>query len=152
MRMDQAKRAVAECIKKGGGYEAAADWMGVSTTTLHNLQNQNMPDDPRDRPLAWLLRLDEFAGAPIMLQAIAVCQGFALTPVGIRETRDFRDAVLRISGTIGGLTSQCADALADDVIDQAEEKAIRETVGKAKSTLVDFEEHLNGACKNRGRS
>lgn len=151
MRIDQAKRAVAECIKKGGGYEAAAEWMGCCKSSLHNLQNQNMPDDPRDRPLAWLMKLDEFANAPIMLHAISTGRGFTLTPVGERETNDFRDVVLKLSGVAGKITSQSAEALADQVIDQAEERDIRATLGEAKDTVVEFEEHLNNACKNRSR-
>ena len=152
MQIEQAKRAVSECVRKGGGYEAAAEWMGVSVTTLHNLQNRNMPDDPRDRPLGWLMKLDEFAGSPIMLQAISAGHGFVLTPVGERDTNDFRDAVIKISGSAGKLASQSADALEDLVIDQAEEKDIRSTLAKTKGDLVQFEEHLNSACKNRRRA
>ncbi len=152
MRIDQAKRAVAECVKKGGGYDAAAEWMGCAKATLHNLQNQNMPDDPRDRPLAWLMRLDEFAGTPIMLQAIASAKGFTLAVIEGDGTQDFRDAIIRLSGDVGQLTHDCALAIADSVVDQSEEKSIRKNLSQARSTIIQFEEALDQACKQRGRS
>lgn len=138
MDITKAKQIVRECVKTGGGYDAAADWMGCSKSTLHNAGNPEMPDDPRQRPLDWWMRLEEFAGRPLLLEARAHATGHVLMEAEQREAHEFERELMGMVGDFGKLTHTASEAIRDRHIDAAERKALQDQLRDLKAALARF--------------
>ncbi|MEJ8476427.1 phage regulatory CII family protein [Roseibium algae] len=148
MELNAAKQAFRECVKLAGGFEAAADLMGVSKTLLHNLQSPNMPDDPRERPLSFLMRLEDAAQKPCFLTARAASHGMVLMPAASSECDDFRDVLLKFAAVAGRLVDDGSQAFEDKRIDAAEEKTLRADLHAIASAVHELASAVN---KERGR-
>lgn len=138
MDITKAKQIVRDCVKSGGGYDAAADWMCCSKSTLHNAGNPQMPDDPRQRPLDWWMRLEEFAGRPLMLEARAQATGHVLMEAEQREALEFERELISMAGEFGKLSHIASEAIKDGHIDAAERKALQDELRSVKAAVGRF--------------
>lgn len=145
MDLEASKRIVADLIKVGGGYDAAASWMGVSKSYLHNLQNRHEKDDPREKSLAWWIQLEEFAGRPLFREALALDAGYVMLSSECKADAEVRDALMNVCAAVGKVTYDTDQALSDGVIDAAEDKTIRDGLRPAISNIHILTEALNKA-------
>lgn len=98
--MEDAKNLVRDLVKKGGGYKAAAGWLRLSVTRLHDLGNPRKDDDPRNQKLSFWLDLEEFSGSDGFRDALAKDAGFVLMPTDIGPHADMQTVLTRIVDTI----------------------------------------------------
>lgn len=149
MDKSKAKEIVRDCVQAGGGYEAAARWMLCSVSTLHNLGNINRDEDPRQRPLDWWMRLEDFAGVPLLTQARAEQTGHVLMAAEQREAVEFERELVVMTGEFGKLSHIASEAIKDGHIDAAERKALQDELRSVKAAVGRFGQAIADRATNR---
>ncbi|WP_010218870.1 phage regulatory CII family protein [Sphingomonas sp. PAMC 26621] len=140
------KLATAELIKGCGGLEASAGFCRVGKTVLGDNQSVNRPDSfvaiDVVQDLEPLARDRE--GWPHITRALAAGLGFALVrlPECTPSGTDLLMLLARLSKEGGDIASEICKALADQVVNPAEARAIRKQLREQIEVAVQLDAAL----------
>lgn len=150
MNISDAKEAVRACwSREGVTLKRLADFMGESSTNLHNYGNDAKPEsDPRKKSLEWWLKLQRFVGEPIVTQAMAAFDDMVCVPLDAND-EEFGRALIRVVGSVGDLASYSAQADEDGRIDASESRNIDRLGAVAQQNIVDLMRAKNSKKRDR---
>jgi hypothetical protein len=104
------KTAVKRLIVMLGGLDAAATSTRVQRSNLSEYGAVQLAD--RHMPIDVVLDLERLAGEPLITEALARAQGFALMPLSVGEG-DIADALARVSVDAGKTLADAMQAIRD---------------------------------------
>ncbi|EPH2702383.1 TPA: DNA-binding protein [Klebsiella pneumoniae] len=122
-----------------GGYEEAAEWLGVTENALFNRLRS---DGDQIFPIGWAMVLQRAGGTNHIANAIARHSNGVFVPLADIEEVDNADINQRLMESIewiGKHSQYIRKATADGVIDQAEREQIEEN---SYQVMAKWQEHL----------
>lgn len=118
------KTATQAVIRRVGGIEAAASFARVGRSQLSDYQNRNVPVIV---PVDVAIEMDLCAQEPIVLAAMALAEGYLLTPLKVGEG-DLATDIERVSESFNKTVTTTLHVLADGKVEPHEVMSMRATL------------------------
>lgn len=122
-----------------GGYQEAAEWLGVTENALYN---RLRVDGDQIFPLGWAMVLQKASGTTLIADAVSLhsnCVNIPLVDVEGIENADINVRMLESIEWIGRHSEQVRKAIADGVIDDNERAELEET---SYQVMRKWQEHI----------
>lgn len=133
------KAAVEGQVKALNGVEPAAHLVGIGKTQLANYYH---PDRAERVPLVVAMRLDEVAGAPLILTRAAGMLGYRLVRIDQKLDGDIVAALGATASASGQLVAEGISAGADRIYTPAERRQLGKRIGELQAQLAELERAL----------
>lgn len=118
------KTATQAVIRAVGGVDAAASFVRVGRSQLSDYQNRHSQSVV---PVDVALEMDRCAQEPIVLAAMALAEGYILTPLKVGEG-DLATDIEKVSHSFNETIATTLRVLADGVVETHEVTAMRATL------------------------
>ncbi|GBR21019.1 hypothetical protein AA105894_2695 [Asaia spathodeae NBRC 105894] len=118
------KTATQAVIRAVGGVDAAASFVRVGRSQLSDYQNRHSPSVV---PVDVAIEMDRCAQEPVILAAMALAEGYILTPLKVGQG-DLATDIEKVSHSFNETISTTLRVLADGVVEPHEVVAMRATL------------------------
>jgi len=110
------KTATQAVIRAVGGVDAAASFVRVGRSQLSDYQNRHSPSVV---PVDVAIEMDRCAQEPIILAAMALAEGYILTPIKVGEG-DLASDIEKVSHSFNETIATTLRVLADGIVEEHE--------------------------------